>query len=87
MNWAGKAGRAQLANARKASGRIAAAFARARSRGRRALIPFLTAGFPDPKDTLSVISAIGTRGYYRRHGFEDGALYQHRRLGDGARET
>jgi elongator complex protein 3 len=28
---------------------------------------------------LSVISAIGTRDYYRRHGFEDGDLSQHRR--------
>jgi elongator complex protein 3 len=27
---------------------------------------------------LSVISAIGTRGYYRRQGFVDGDLYQHR---------
>ena len=30
--------------------------------------------------TLSVISAIGTRDYYRRHGFADGELYQHRPL-------
>jgi len=29
---------------------------------------------------LSVISAVGTRGYYRRRGFEDGTLYQHRPL-------
>ncbi len=29
-------------------------------------------------DTVSVISAIGTRGYYRKLGFEDGQLYQHR---------
>jgi elongator complex protein 3 len=28
--------------------------------------------------TLSVISAVGTRPYYRRLGFSDGALYQHR---------
>jgi elongator complex protein 3 len=28
--------------------------------------------------TLSVISAVGTRPYYRRLGFGDGALYQHR---------
>jgi len=33
--------------------------------------------------TLAVISAIGTRDYYRRHGFVDGALYQHLDLGDG----
>jgi elongator complex protein 3 len=32
-----------------------------------------SAGFAD----LAVISAIGTRGYYRKHGFGDGALYQH----------
>ncbi|MEZ4333593.1 MAG: tRNA uridine(34) 5-carboxymethylaminomethyl modification radical SAM/GNAT enzyme Elp3 [Myxococcota bacterium] len=31
--------------------------------------------------TLSVISAIGTRDYYRRQGFVDGDLYQHRALG------
>ncbi|MEZ4279596.1 MAG: tRNA uridine(34) 5-carboxymethylaminomethyl modification radical SAM/GNAT enzyme Elp3 [Myxococcota bacterium] len=31
-------------------------------------------------ETLSVISAIGTRAYYRRQGFRDGALYQHRPL-------
>ncbi|MFO0691488.1 MAG: tRNA uridine(34) 5-carboxymethylaminomethyl modification radical SAM/GNAT enzyme Elp3 [Myxococcota bacterium] len=30
--------------------------------------------------TLSVISAIGTRDYYRRQGFVDGVLYQHRAL-------
>lgn len=29
---------------------------------------------------LSVISAVGTRDYYRRRGFVDGALYQHRTL-------
>ncbi|MDE0886973.1 MAG: tRNA uridine(34) 5-carboxymethylaminomethyl modification radical SAM/GNAT enzyme Elp3 [Myxococcota bacterium] len=35
------------------------------------------AGFP----RLSVISAVGTRGWYRRFGFTDGDLYQHRELG------
>jgi elongator complex protein 3 len=35
-----------------------------------------TAGYPD----LAVISAVGTRPYYRRLGFRDGALYQHRCL-------
>ncbi len=35
------------------------------------------AGHPD----LAVISAVGTRDYYRRLGFTDGPLYQHRRLG------
>ena len=29
---------------------------------------------------LAVISAIGTRDYYRQNGFSDGVLYQHRRL-------
>ena len=29
---------------------------------------------------LAVISAVGTRDYYRRLGFADGALYQHRAL-------
>ncbi len=29
---------------------------------------------------LAVISAVGTRGYYRDRGFADGALYQHRAL-------
>ena len=31
-------------------------------------------------ESLSVISAIGTRDYYRRRGFLDGRLYQHRPL-------
>lgn len=31
-------------------------------------------------DRLAVISAIGTRAYYRQQGFADGALYQHRAL-------
>lgn len=31
---------------------------------------------------LAVISATGTRGYYRRRGFADGALYQLRELAD-----
>jgi elongator complex protein 3 len=30
--------------------------------------------------TLAVISAVGTRGYYRGRGFVDGTLYQHRPL-------
>ncbi len=34
------------------------------------------AGFRD----LAVISSVGTREYYRRLGFADGELYQHRRL-------
>ena len=34
------------------------------------------AGYAD----LAVISAVGTRAYYRGLGFRDGPLYQHRRL-------
>ena len=34
------------------------------------------AGFQD----LEVISAVGTRGYYRKFGFSYGVLYQHRGL-------
>jgi len=37
------------------------------------------AGYTD----LAVISAVGTRGYYRRLGFVDGPLYQHRALDAG----
>ncbi|HJS73351.1 MAG TPA: GNAT family N-acetyltransferase, partial [Vicinamibacteria bacterium] len=29
---------------------------------------------------LSVISSVGTREYYRRQGFSDGSLYQHRNV-------
>src|SRR5690606_38043258 len=32
---------------------------------------------------LAVISAVGTRGYYRARGFEDGELYQMRALREG----
>lgn len=31
-------------------------------------------------ENVAVISAIGTRDYYRKRGFEDGTLYQHRSL-------
>jgi elongator complex protein 3 len=31
-------------------------------------------------DSLAVISAIGTRDYYRKNGFKDGKLYQHLNL-------
>ena len=40
----------------------------------RAAVEAEAAGF----DTLSVISSVGTRQYYRSLGFEDGELYQHR---------
>jgi elongator complex protein 3 len=32
------------------------------------------------RSSIAVISAIGTRAYYRKLGFQDGALYQHRPL-------
>jgi elongator complex protein 3 len=32
-------------------------------------------------DSLAVISAIGTRAYYRKLGFADGTLYQHLSVG------
>jgi elongator complex protein 3 len=32
-------------------------------------------------ERLAVISAVGTRAYYRRQGFRDGELYQHRYVG------
>jgi elongator complex protein 3 len=35
---------------------------------------------------LAVISAVGTREYYRSLGFHDRGLYQHRSLGEGAAE-
>ncbi len=38
-------------------------------------------------ETLSVISAIGTRDYYRHQRFSDGDLYQHRALSERARES
>ncbi|UCE86729.1 MAG: tRNA uridine(34) 5-carboxymethylaminomethyl modification radical SAM/GNAT enzyme Elp3 [Deltaproteobacteria bacterium] len=40
------------------------------------------AGYAD----LAVISAVGTRAYYRAIGFADGALYQHRPTGGAARD-
>jgi elongator complex protein 3 len=36
---------------------------------------------------LAVISAVGTREYYRRLGFEDGRLYQHRRARASGRDS
>jgi len=36
---------------------------------------------------LAVISAVGTRAYYRGLGFTDGDLYQHRRLGSSDSEA
>jgi hypothetical protein len=34
-----------------------------------------------------VISAVGTRSYYRKLGFTDGPLYQHRALDTSRRRT
>ena len=47
----------------------------------RALIE-AAAGFAQAEGykRLAVISAVGTRPYYRKRGFEDGVLYQHRAL-------
>ena len=45
-----------------------------------AVVRARAAGF----ERLAVISAVGTRAYYRRLGFTDGALYQHRCLRDGS---
>ena len=41
------------------------------------------AGYP----SLAVISAVGTREYYRKLGFVDGVLYQHYRLSGGAGDS
>jgi len=41
------------------------------------------AGYED----LAVISAVGTRPYYRERGFHDGELYQHRPLNAQAPAT
>lgn len=42
--------------------RIAAAFAAARSEGRAALMPFMTAGFPDPETSLGIARAYADSG-------------------------
>lgn len=44
------------------SSRIAAAFAGAARRGRAALVPYVTAGFPTPAHTLSVLQALVAGG-------------------------
>ncbi|MCH9652146.1 MAG: tRNA uridine(34) 5-carboxymethylaminomethyl modification radical SAM/GNAT enzyme Elp3 [Deltaproteobacteria bacterium] len=62
-------------------GKEAGVKAQHRGLGRRltdeALRRAAAAGFND----LAVISSVGTRHYYRGLGFEDGELYQHRRIG------
>ncbi len=47
---------------RGSSGRIAAAFARARSEGRLALVPYVTAGDPDLAGTHAIVQALGRSG-------------------------
>ena len=42
--------------------RIAAAFARARSEGRAALMPYLMGGFPDDESSVAVASAYAEAG-------------------------
>jgi elongator complex protein 3 len=36
---------------------------------------------------LAVISAVGTRGYYRKRGFADGTLYQTRDIAGSERKA
>lgn len=61
-----------------ALGRPGRAAAQHRGLGRRLLAEAWrraqAAGYTD----LAVVSAVGTRGYYRERGFRDGPLYQHR---------
>ena len=52
--------------------------------GRRLIDAAAERAARDGYEDLAVISSVGTREYYRRLGFEDGRLYQHRRL-DGDR--
>jgi elongator complex protein 3 len=61
-------------------GRAAEGRAQHRGLGARLLAEAARLASAAGYDRLSVISAIGTRDYYRRQGFEDGELYQHRLL-------
>ena len=63
-----------------AIGRVAQREAQHRGLGRRLLEEAARIARDHGYPSLSVISAIGTRTYYRRQGFEDGPLYQHRAL-------
>ena len=47
--------------------------------GRRLIAEALDIAAGAGFDSVAVISSVGTREYYRRLGFEDGDLYQHRR--------
>ena len=62
-------------------GRSAGREAQHRGLGARLLEHAAEVAAAESYETLSVISAIGTKPYYRKHGFVDGALYQHRALG------
>lgn len=46
----------------RVSGRLASTFATLRGSGRRAFIPYLTAGDPDPDSTVEAMTAIATAG-------------------------
>jgi tryptophan synthase alpha chain len=51
-----------LASSNRRDGRIAAAFRAARDARRRALVPFVTVGFPAPGETPAVLDALVTGG-------------------------
>ena len=51
-----------------------------RGLGRRLLEEAARIATAEGYEQLAVISAVGTRDYYRARGFEDGHLYQHRAL-------
>jgi tryptophan synthase alpha chain len=44
------------------SNRLVQAFAELRSAGRKALLPFITAGYPDPQTTVALLSDFEARG-------------------------
>ncbi len=49
--------------------------------GRRLIEKAAALALEEGFSKMAVISSIGTRDYYRRQGFHDGELYQHRALG------
>jgi len=59
-------------------GRRAADRAQHAGLGRRLIARAAEIAAAEGFEALAVISAVGTRGYYRGLGFRDGALYQHR---------
>ena len=48
--------------------------------GRRLLAQAAVIARMEGFDSLAVISSVGTREYYRRQGFRDGTLYQHKNI-------